>query len=88
MIVKNGTNPKIEQMKSRLGLTGDVYVYNNHFVEDLESHKRLIPNSQATNINDAFIERVQYEIEQERIRTEQQAQNEQSAEMETLPSEE
>lgn len=72
MIVKDGTNPKIEKLKARLGLTGDVYLYNNHFVENLESHKKLIPNSVATNISEAFVERVEYEIEQEKIREEMQ----------------
>jgi hypothetical protein len=71
MIIKNGTNQKIEKLKERLGLTGDVYVYNNHFIESLESHKKLIPNSKATDINEAFVERVQYEIEQEKLRAEE-----------------
>lgn len=85
MIVKDGTNPKIEKLKARLGLTGDVYLYNNHFVENLESHKRLIPNSVATNISEAFVERVEYEIEQEKIREEMQ--KEQIAEGEEKPVE-
>lgn len=85
MIVKNGTNPKIEKLKARLGLTGDVYLYNNHFVENLESHKKLIPNSVATNISEAFVERVEYEIEQEKIREEMQ--KEQNAEREENPVE-
>ena len=54
----------IEKMKQKLGLTGDVYVYNDHFIESLESHKRLIPNSTATNIEEAYAERVQWEQEQ------------------------
>lgn len=85
MIVKDGTNPKIEKLKARLGLTGDVYLYNNHFVENLESHKNLIPNSVATNISEAFVERVEYEIEQEKIREEMQ--KEQIAEGEEKPVE-
>lgn len=85
MIVKDGTNPKIEELKARLGLTGDVYLYNNHFVENLESHKKLIPNSVATNISEAFVERVEYEIEQEKIREEMQ--KEQNAEREENPVE-
>ena len=85
MIVKDGTNPKIEKLKARLGLTGDVYLYNNHFVENLESHKKLIPNSVATNISEAFVERVEYEIEQEKIREEMQ--KEQIAEGEEKPVE-
>ncbi len=85
MIIKDGTNPKIEKLKTRLGLTGDVYLYNNHFVENLESHKRLIPNSTATTISEAFVERVEYEIEQEKIREEMQ--KEQIAEGEEKPVE-
>lgn len=85
MIVKDGTNPKIEKLKARLGLTGDVYLCNNHFVENLESHKKLIPNSVATNISEAFVERVEYEIEQEKIREEMQ--KEQIAEGEGKPVE-
>lgn len=85
MIVKDGTNPKIEKLKARLGLTGDVYLYNNHFVENLESHKKLIPNSVVTNISEAFVERVEYEIEQEKIREEMQ--KEQIAEGEEKPVE-
>lgn len=85
MIVKDRTNPKIEKLKARLGLTGDVYLYNNHFVENLESHKKLIPNSVATNISEAFVERVEYEIEQEKIREEMQ--KEQIAEGEGKPVE-
>lgn len=82
MIIKDGTNPKIEQLKGRLGLTGDVYLYNNHFVENLESHKRLIPNSVATNISEAFVERVEYEIEQEKLRAESQEESVREGEME------
>lgn len=66
MIIKNGTDAKVEQIKKRLNLTGDVYIYNEHFVENLESHKNLIPNSTATTIQDAYIERVAYEFEQQK----------------------
>lgn len=61
MIIKNGDNEKIEKLKQRAGLTGDVYLYNEHFMESLESHKKLYPNSKATNIEEAYIERVEYE---------------------------
>ena len=42
MIYRNNTNSKIEKIKHDLGLNGDVYVYNEHFIESLESHKNLI----------------------------------------------
>lgn len=72
MIIKNGTNAKVEQQKKRLNLTGDVYVYEGHFMESLESHKKLLPNSTATTIQEAYTERVAYEFEQEKLRLEQQ----------------
>ena len=64
MIVKNNTDPAIERLKQRLNLTGDVYLYNEHFIENLESHKRLVPISIAETIEDAFYERVAWEEEQ------------------------
>lgn len=77
MIIKNGTNANIEKHKQKLGLTGDVYLVNDHFMESLESHHRLFPGSTATTIEDAMAERIAYEQEQERIRLEQAAQAEQ-----------
>lgn len=77
MIIKNGTNANIEKHKQKLGLTGDVYLVNDHFMESLESHRRLFPSSTATTIEDAMAERIAYEQEQERIRLEQAAQAEQ-----------
>jgi hypothetical protein len=77
MIIKNGTNANIEKHKQKLGLTGDVYLVNDHFMESLESHHRLFPDSTATTIEDAMAERIAYEQEQERIRLEQAAQAEQ-----------
>lgn len=77
MIIKNGTNANIEKHKQKLGLTGDVYLVNDHFMESLESHHRLFPSSTATTIEDAMAERIAYEQEQERIRLEQAAQAEQ-----------
>lgn len=71
MVIKTDTNYSgIERMKKRLGLTGDVYVYNNYFIENLESHKKLIPESTATTIEEAFEERVVWEAEQEKINQE------------------
>lgn len=77
MIIKDGTNANIEKHKQKLGLTGDVYLVNDHFMESLASHRRLFPDSTATTIEDAMAERIAYEQEQERIRLEQAAQAEQ-----------
>ena len=64
MIYKDKTNPDIERMKQQLNLTGDVYIYNEHFIESLESHKNLIHDSTALTIEQAYEERVQWEQEQ------------------------
>ena len=64
MIIKENTDNKIEEMKAKLGLTGDVYLYNEHFIESLESHKNLIPNSTAQTIEEAYEERITWELEQ------------------------
>ncbi len=67
MIVKNRTDLKVEDHKQQLGLTGDVYVVG-HFIENLESHKRLIPGSKATTIEEAEQERLEFiQAEKERI---------------------
>lgn len=55
---------QLERMKKNLGLSDEVYVYNEHFIESLESHKNLIPESTATTIEEAYEERVQWEQEQ------------------------
>ena len=68
MIVKDKTDLKIENLKERLNLTGDVYIYNEHFIESLESHKNLVKNSVATTIEEAYEERVNWEKEQEEKR--------------------
>ena len=68
MVIQNQTNEAIERHKAKLGLTGDVYLVNDHLLESLESHKRLFPESKATTIFEAEAERVAYEAEQERIR--------------------
>ncbi len=68
MIIKDGTNAKIESLKERLGLTGDVYLVGQNYIENLESHKRLLPDSIATTIEEAEAERLEYmRAEQERI---------------------
>lgn len=82
MIIRNGTNPKIEDRKRRLGLSGDVYLVNGHLIESLESHKRLYPNSVATTIEDAERERETFLRleEQERIIESQRRQAEEQEE--------
>ena len=71
MVIRNGTDPKIEQFKQKLGLKGDVYVVNEHLIESLESHRVLVPNSTATTIEEAELERIAYEEEQRLLREEQ-----------------
>ena len=61
MIFKNNTNADIERHKARLGLTGDVYLIKGVLIESLASHKRLIPESTATTIEEAEVERIAYE---------------------------
>jgi hypothetical protein len=72
MIIRINTDPKIEGYKRKMGLTGDVYIYNDVFIESLQSHKLLIPNSVVTTIEQAYEERVFWEEEQARIRAEEQ----------------
>lgn len=68
MIIYDGTNPTIEKHKAKLGITGDVYLVDGHFMESLESHKKMFPNTEVTNISQAEAERVIYEQEQRAIR--------------------
>lgn len=75
MIIKDGSDAKIETIKKRLNLTGDVYLFKGHFIENLESHKKLLPDSTATTIQEAYSERVAYEFEQERLQQEAQKEN-------------
>jgi hypothetical protein len=58
MIIKNGTNERIEKIKQKLNLTGDVYLIKDTYIESLESHKKLNPNSTATTIEEAEEERL------------------------------
>ena len=75
MIIKDKTNIDIERHKQRLGLKGDVYIINDRFIESLESHKNLIPNSVAKNIEEAEIERLIYEVELEAKRKQLEKEN-------------
>lgn len=73
MIIRDKTDEIIERRKTRLGLSGDVYIWNGHFIESLDSHRVLIPDSTAQTIEEAYDERVAYEEEQERRRAEEAA---------------
>ena len=75
MIIQDKTHADIERHKEKLGLTGDVYLFKEHFIESLESHKKLVPNSTATTIQEAEQERIIYEAQQELKRLEQAEQN-------------
>jgi len=63
MIFRDGENQRIEEIKEKRGISGDVYVYEDHFMESLVSHKRLVPNSTATTIEEAEAERIIFEEE-------------------------
>lgn len=78
MIIKDHTDSAVERHKQRLRLTGDVYLINGVQLESLESHKRLIPTSTATTIEEAEAERIAYELELEQKRREQQGKEEPS----------
>lgn len=66
MIYRDGMNPRIEKWKQELHLKGDVYVIDN-FIESLESHRKLFPNSTANTIEEAQHERILFlKAEEER----------------------
>lgn len=67
MIIKDGTDLQTENYKEQLGLKGDVYVVGQNYMESLESHKKLIPDSKATTIEEAEQERLAFiQAEEER----------------------
>ena len=66
MIIKDKTDSNIERHKQHLGLTGDVYLVDGIFMESLESHKVLIPESKATTIEEAYEERIAFEEERKK----------------------
>lgn len=68
MIIKDHTDSAVERHKQRLRLTGDVYLINGVQIESLESHKKLIPTSIATTIEEAEAERIAYEQDLEEYR--------------------
>lgn len=79
MIFKDKTNPYIEKLKTFYGLSGDVYKINNQ-IESLESHKKLFPQSKATNIEQAEREFIVFKKkEQQELIKKQQILNEVNA---------
>lgn len=56
MIIREKSNFKIEKIKQKLGLVGDVYIIAN-LIESLDSHKIIVPNSVAETIEQAEEER-------------------------------
>ena len=75
MIIRDGTDPKIEEIKETLGISGDVYIDDANHIESLYSHIRLLTEynypSTATTIEEAELERLDFEAEMERRRREQ-----------------
>lgn len=73
MIIKDKTDPRIEKIKTELGLSGDVYVDALNHIESLESHRRLLQSfgfrSSAQMIETAEIERFEFEEELEHRRS-------------------
>ena len=65
MIVYDGTNPKVEQFKEELGISGDVYIDDGQHIESLYSHQRLLTSygvtPTATTIEEAEVERARFE---------------------------
>lgn len=56
MIIRDKSKNKIEIVKQKLGLVGDVYIIDN-IIESLASHKKIVPNSTAKTIEQAEEER-------------------------------
>ena len=56
MIIRDKSKNKIEIVKQKLGLVGDVYIIDN-IIESLASHKKIVPNSAAKTIEQAEEER-------------------------------
>ena len=59
MIYRDKRNLKIETVKQKLGLSGDVYVVDG-VIEDLQSHLKISENFIATNIEEAEQEMIYY----------------------------
>ena len=74
MIVRDGLNPKVDKWKKELGIKGDVYIIG-HFIESLESHRALFPNSTANTIEEAEFERKNFMEEELKHRIEEAKDN-------------
>ena len=86
MIIRDGSDPKIERMKYKLGLTGDVYLVGQNYIESLESHKMLILNSTAETIEEAEQERLALIAAEEEARAKAEAEAKAKAEKEVEES--
>lgn len=83
MIIRDGSDQKIERMKYKLGLTGDVYLVGQNYIESLESHRRLIPGSTAETIEEAEQERLSFIAAEEEARAKAEAEAKAKTEEET-----
>lgn len=64
-IYYEGSTPaKVESHKKAHGLTGDIYIVN-HYIANLESHKKFFTDSTATTIEEAQTEMENYLLEEE-----------------------
>ena len=71
MIIKQNTDPTIEQLKAKAHITGDVYLINGHLMESLDSHNRTF-GCDCHTIEEAETHRLAI-IEEERKRCEEMA---------------
>lgn len=63
MIYRSGENEQVDILKTKFGLQGRVYLVGD-VIQSLESHKKMFPNSSATNILEAEEEYLAYLAEQ------------------------
>lgn len=66
IILIKGLNKSIDDHVKKLGLSYPVYYVNNQ-IASLETHKKIFPESTATNIFGAEIERINYDIAQKEL---------------------
>lgn len=69
VIIIKGKNIHVDNHIKKLGLSYPVYFVNNQ-IADLTTHKKIFPDSNATNIFEAEQERIKYDIEKEKERFE------------------
>ena len=65
MIVRNNTNPEVERLKKKAGITGDCYLINGHLLESLASHNKTF-HSNCQTIEEAEAERLHFLEEEAR----------------------